>query len=74
MNVHYPYIIALCIISGDIDVKSSCNIFYFREQGNWRVWDQNFINAKTRFIARLVIIVGMYTLEEVFRPRLTHVI
>ena len=36
------------------------------EAKEWRAWAVNFVNAKTRRIARLVMILGTNSLEKIF--------
>ena len=58
VQVDYPYTLALYILRSSIGVKSSCKFHCSIEQVKLREWDEKCINAKTRRIARLIIILG----------------
>ena len=43
---------------------------YYRDHESWRKWSKKSVNAKTMIIETLVIILGVDSIEEIFRYQL----
>ena len=71
MNIDYPVTIALYIIGIRIGVKSSQKLRFSVEANGWRKWAEKFANAKMGCISRLVRILGINSLEEIFVSQAT---
>ena len=54
-----------------IGVKSSQKLRFSREANEWSKWAEKFASAKTRHISRLVIVLGIDSLEEIFGSQTT---
>ena len=66
VNIDYPDTLALYLIGTIIGAKKSLNSLNFRVAKEWHDWEMRFMNPKTRRIARLVRILGNYSLEKIF--------
>ena len=71
VHIDYPDTLVIYIIRSIIGVKSSRKPQFSVEANRWISWAEKFINSKTRRIARLVTILGIDSLEEVFEYQVT---
>ena len=73
VKIDYPYTLALYLIGTSIGVKKAWESRNFSVAKEWRDWAARFMNAKTRRIERLVMILGQQLYRGNLRISSNHV-